>query len=599
MIHTFNKKRKQLFFPTNWANSVSAWCLGVSSPRGTLEIGNTATPVEGSPSLKLDINEARLESLFDKHLAKRLGLSTAERKAVQNIIGASVDQKFLKWSDYIIQLDTETLVKEMPFAKVPQTQDEAGASIPENDGTTPVGSETAEQKKGRVGDSEYAAHADHQHPLNVLDSDALVAQIVKNGEDIPFGTSSYYARADHTHDLPELTGDDIFYDGEVTVGAELDELLETTLDHEDRIAALESATPPTPTAPVTSVNGKTGAVVLTGADINWKSGWTVTAGLNDYNTRVYTPLNGKSTDLLLLTNGSGAMKAMTYTADNNNVRYFRLAKGSGGAVTVGTIPAADITDANCSSGGDCLAYFDSNKHLAHLGNTGMTKSKLNALDAVVKWGGASPSFTYTGLGFKAFGATAAPTTKKVVGFNASGETATLLTLEAASLQPNAVDAEDPEWDTQAKVAAAAPKKVEAILQSYGGASETAAHKIARIGTSKYAAREDHSHPFEHVTGANDNLKKGTTAGDAIPSGATYARDTQSWTRDSTGTLNSSGGQTSAAYNGVNFLVVSRIERMAGTGLDVLYLRTATFDKNGCLYNVSEESTKCFIHFNNT
>ena len=56
MIHQFDKKKRVLFFPTGWANSVASWCAGVSSPTGTIRIKNTLTPKEGGVSLEIDIN---------------------------------------------------------------------------------------------------------------------------------------------------------------------------------------------------------------------------------------------------------------------------------------------------------------------------------------------------------------------------------------------------------------------------------------------------------------------------------------------------------------------------------------------------------------
>lgn len=164
-----------MFFPTQWANSVSAWCLGVCSPRGTIEIANTATPTEGGLSLKIDINETRLESLVNRQLGRRTTFTAAERKAVQNIIGSSVDQKLLKWSDSILSFDVETLKSEMEFvelATVPSgaVGDELDPYVPQEDAIpslTVGGVETDESKKERVGTSSLAAREDHRHPVCV------------------------------------------------------------------------------------------------------------------------------------------------------------------------------------------------------------------------------------------------------------------------------------------------------------------------------------------------------------------------------------------------------------------------------------------------
>lgn len=175
MIHAFKKRRKQVFFPTQWANSVSAWCLGVCSPTGTISIANTATPTEGGMSLKIDINETRLESLVNRQLGRRTTFTTAERKAIQNIIGSSVDQKLLKWGDSILSFDVETLRNDLELvelATVPADAegDELDPYIPQEDAIPLLDGddvETDESKSSRVGTSKLAAREDHRHPVCV------------------------------------------------------------------------------------------------------------------------------------------------------------------------------------------------------------------------------------------------------------------------------------------------------------------------------------------------------------------------------------------------------------------------------------------------
>ena len=73
MIRTFDNAVR-VFFPTKWANSVSRWILGLNSPSGTIKIGNTPEPSEGS-SATIDVDEERLlqrliERLDSRYVAK-------------------------------------------------------------------------------------------------------------------------------------------------------------------------------------------------------------------------------------------------------------------------------------------------------------------------------------------------------------------------------------------------------------------------------------------------------------------------------------------------------------------------------------------------
>ena len=57
MIREFLSRRRLIFFPKPWANSVSQWICGVHSPSGTLKIVNTANPSKGkSASFDVDID---------------------------------------------------------------------------------------------------------------------------------------------------------------------------------------------------------------------------------------------------------------------------------------------------------------------------------------------------------------------------------------------------------------------------------------------------------------------------------------------------------------------------------------------------------------
>ena len=55
MIKLFNGKRRVLFFPVKWANSVTLWLQNVLSPDNSIKVSNTTLPSEGN-SLKLSVN---------------------------------------------------------------------------------------------------------------------------------------------------------------------------------------------------------------------------------------------------------------------------------------------------------------------------------------------------------------------------------------------------------------------------------------------------------------------------------------------------------------------------------------------------------------
>ena len=109
MIHLFNKKKKLLWFPVAFANSVAAWCLGVCSPKGTISIKNTATPKEGGSSLQLDINEDKVASMIASQILKKAELTEVERKLIKALICGLVDQKYITYRNDLIGLDVDRL----------------------------------------------------------------------------------------------------------------------------------------------------------------------------------------------------------------------------------------------------------------------------------------------------------------------------------------------------------------------------------------------------------------------------------------------------------------------------------------------------------
>ena len=89
MIHLFNGKKRILFFPVGFANSVARWILGVHSPSGTISIKNTATPGDNG-SLALDVNVDALRHIMagviDEH-----DLTEREIKRTKDIVHGAID----------------------------------------------------------------------------------------------------------------------------------------------------------------------------------------------------------------------------------------------------------------------------------------------------------------------------------------------------------------------------------------------------------------------------------------------------------------------------------------------------------------------------
>lgn len=89
MIHLFNGKKRILFFPVGFANSVARWILGVHSPSGTISIKNTATPGDNG-SIALDVNVDALRRIMagviDDH-----DLTEREIKRTKDIVHSAID----------------------------------------------------------------------------------------------------------------------------------------------------------------------------------------------------------------------------------------------------------------------------------------------------------------------------------------------------------------------------------------------------------------------------------------------------------------------------------------------------------------------------
>ena len=111
MIHEYKTRKRILFFPTAWANSVSRWLLGVHSSDGSLTIKNTANPGEDG-SIDLCVNfEAvyrRVRELFDTS-----DMSDGERERVKEIIHGMIDGISIKLNGSHIGVDIDWLTEQI------------------------------------------------------------------------------------------------------------------------------------------------------------------------------------------------------------------------------------------------------------------------------------------------------------------------------------------------------------------------------------------------------------------------------------------------------------------------------------------------------
>lgn len=190
MIHQFDKKKRILFFPTGWANSVASWCAGVSSPTGTVRIKNTLTPKEGGVSLEIDINEERIASLALQAVENRTQFSDTERNLIKGMFQGATDQKILVYRNDLFGIDMDALRKNLGLdeegeGKLQENQTDASTAGKAYDISTDAllaekapkqnlaliasrmsnGAETDASKIQRIGGSQRAAREDHEHPV--------------------------------------------------------------------------------------------------------------------------------------------------------------------------------------------------------------------------------------------------------------------------------------------------------------------------------------------------------------------------------------------------------------------------------------------------
>lgn len=193
MIYQFDKKKRVLFFPTGWANSVASWCAGVSSPTGTIRIKNTLTPKEGGVSLEIDINEERIASLALQAIKNRTSFSDAERNLIKGMFQGATDQKVLVYRNDLFGIDMDALRRnlglgdeEEGLVKLQENKTDNSTSgesydistpellaekAPEEDVATSISLEPVPPEEiyaeeiSRIGVSHRAAREDHKHPV--------------------------------------------------------------------------------------------------------------------------------------------------------------------------------------------------------------------------------------------------------------------------------------------------------------------------------------------------------------------------------------------------------------------------------------------------
>jgi len=87
-----------------------------------------------------------------------------------------------------------------------------------NDTTLAPVADNSSGASQRIGTKEYAARADHIHPLNVSTSTGKVKPVTTVSGGASLGTEKEYARVDHVHELKGTTGAPYTFRGRVVVG---------------------------------------------------------------------------------------------------------------------------------------------------------------------------------------------------------------------------------------------------------------------------------------------------------------------------------------------------------------------------------------------
>lgn len=271
----------------------------------------------------------------------------------------------------------------------------------------------------------------------------------------------------------------------------------------------------------------------------------------------------------LLNNGNSALSG------KSDIAVLRAIAAAVSAISdnKATFAASSVYDQNCTSGGDCLAYFDSSKKLAHLGTTGITKTKLNKIDAAFSYTGSGTSISDAKLKYDKICSTETVSSPKAIGFNGSTSSPTkaVSLLDVPVLAPKTGDT------NPAPSASNAPQAD--VFPTLTSGSESDANKIARIGTSSYAARADHKHPITFPTSAGSSAITDMT-GSGV-SGGSYTAIS-----GSNSTTWSAGG---TSPKGVKIKMLTRLGWRESSGELYFRFRTFEFSKDGRLVSISSES----------
>lgn len=103
MIRTFNKKRI-LFFPVTWANSVARWILGVCSPSGTIRIKNDAEPGRDR-SVTFDVNVPAVIRAAQQELDQKY----VSRQELKDLLASLCDGQSIIMRNGVIAVNKEWL----------------------------------------------------------------------------------------------------------------------------------------------------------------------------------------------------------------------------------------------------------------------------------------------------------------------------------------------------------------------------------------------------------------------------------------------------------------------------------------------------------
>ena len=87
MLKFFEEKKRLLFFPVKWANSVTRWLTALSSPKGTIKINNTTNPTEDK-GCQIDIVPEKAAEEMKKVLDARYVVREKLIKELMDVLSA-------------------------------------------------------------------------------------------------------------------------------------------------------------------------------------------------------------------------------------------------------------------------------------------------------------------------------------------------------------------------------------------------------------------------------------------------------------------------------------------------------------------------------